>query len=113
MLVCASRGFNCVANSSLVASEAGNKAAPWPESRRRCTGWGWVAAFTDRDSRQEKRRDSRNHTEGEGRPKQPQMERATARTDKEGDPGVTDGEGRRGRQRWGDSDLCAQLIITI
>lgn len=63
---------------------------------------GGVADFTDRDSRQEKQQDCRNHKEGEGRPRRSQMERAMARKDRGGDQGLADGNKRGVRQRWAE-----------
>lgn len=93
-------GSNRVANSGLTGSETGNKdcaVAREPEETRGSQTRdsqgqtdGGVTDFTDRDSRQEKQQDCRNHKEGEGRPGQSQMERAMARKDR----------GRPGPRRW-------------
>lgn len=58
-----------------------------------------------------KRQDCRNHKEREGKPGQSQMERAMARKDK-GDPNLTDGDGKRARERWAELEAGFDLPET-
>lgn len=97
MLIQASRG-----------ARQATKTVHWPESQRRhahrqgtarAEQTGGVTHFTDRDSRQEKQQDCRNHKEGERRPGQSQMERAMARKKTGGDLDLADGAGRWVTQR--------------
>lgn len=73
---------------------------------------GGVTDFRNRDSRREKRQDCRKHKEREGKTGRSQMERATARKD-EGDPGLTDGDGSRVRERWAELDAGFDSAGTV